>query len=248
MTLTPAHWSRPAPTVDDAFIAAAVTWAEDAEFALLGYVWAGYDRLAAAPPVIDTSDLERSITEHLDIMIRDVMSGDEPFYLQHSPFERETMLAPPAQPPAYDLAFVFRADPRVMWPLEAKVLPTPGTLADYLRDIRDEYLTCRYAPFSPSAAMLGYLLEGSEQDTLANIARQLSVPLKPIDAFKERPCAVSAHDRTVPPGKLYPSRFACHHIILPFLGLRRHAQRRSTARPATAKERPSPDVERPVRL
>ena len=234
MTLGPTHWSRPAPAVDAAFIAAAVSWTEDAELALLGYVWAGYDRMAAAPPAIDTRDLERSITQHLDIAIRDSMSGDEPFYIQHEPFERETMLAPPAQPPAYDLAFVFRADPRVMWPLEAKVLPTPSTLADYLSDIRNEYLNCRYAPFSPSGAMLGYLLEGTAQDTLANIARQLGVPLNPVGMSSVCPCSVSIHDRIVPPGKLYPSHFACHHIIIPFLGLRRHMHPRSATTPARA--------------
>jgi hypothetical protein len=159
------------------------------------------------------------------------MSGDEPFYMQHGALERETMLAPPAQPPAYDLAFVFRADPRVMWPLEAKVLSTPSALADYLHDIHDEYLTCRYAPFSPSGAMLGYLLEGLEQDALENIANRLGVPLNPLDSFRDRPCAVSVHDRTVPPDKPYPSRFACHHVILPFHGLRRLTRLRKATMP-----------------
>ena len=87
------------------------------------------------------------------------MSGDEPFYVQHGPFERETMRPPPAQPPEYDLAFVFRADERIMWPIEAKVLETPGGVADYVRDIREEYLKCRYGPFSASGAMLAYLLD-----------------------------------------------------------------------------------------
>ena len=43
--------------------------------------------------LIDLSDL-------LDAAIDDVVPGEAPYYVQHSPFERETMLMPPAQPPA----------------------------------------------------------------------------------------------------------------------------------------------------
>lgn len=224
MTVAPTHWSRPVPGVDAEFIAAAVAWAENAESALLGYVWSGYDRMVAARPMIDTRDLERSITQHLEAMIRDVMSGDEPYFIQHNSYERETMREPPAQPPAYDLAFVFRADPRVMWPLEAKVLNTPTALADYLSDLRNEYMTCRYAPFSPSGAMLGYLLQGSGKDALDNISCRLGLSLSRLDALRDRSCAASTHDRVVPHGKPYPSRFTCYHLVLSFLGLRRYAK------------------------
>lgn len=224
MPISSAHWDRQAPVVDAAFISAATRWAKESEYTMLRYVWAGYDKLSAARPAINTSDLERSITQHLEPMIRQVMSGDEPFYIQHGPYERETMLPPPAQPPAYDLAFVFHADARVMWPLEAKVLSKPSLLSDYLRDVREEFLSCRYSPFSPSAAMLGYLLDGAEGDVLVNIERGLGVKLEPIVSFK-RPCAVSAHTRTIPPGKNYPSMFACYHIVLSFSGLRRHTSK-----------------------
>src|ERR1039457_4224810 len=126
--------------------------------------------MLAKPPHVDDRDLERSITQLLEPRIRDAMTGDEPYYIQHGSFERETMAPPPAQPPAYDLAFVLRADERIMWPLEEKGLETPGTLAEYEREVREQYLTCRYAPFTASGAMLGYLLSGMATDALARIA------------------------------------------------------------------------------
>jgi hypothetical protein len=47
-----------------------------------------------------------------------------------------------------------------MWPIEAKVIKSdkqtdPG-LIDYVETINKRFLVCKYAPFSPSAAMLAY--------------------------------------------------------------------------------------------
>jgi hypothetical protein len=221
MQLPGAIWSRPQPTVDTAFIARAVAWMRASEEAILKYVWGGYDRLLHDRSAFDCNDLERSITEHLERSIADEMSSFEPYVVQHGPYERETMQRPPAQPPQYDIAFVFRADPRVMWPLEAKILPSPRALAAYIRDVRQEYLTCRYAPFSPSGAMVGYLLQGTESDTLIEIETRLGCPLASVPAFANRPCAVSNHARQVPIGKPYPANFDCHHLIMTFYGVRR---------------------------
>jgi len=173
------------------------------------------------PPAVDDRDLERSITQLLGPRISDAMTGDEPYYIQHGSFERETMAPPPAQPPAYDLAFVLRADERVMWPLEAKVLETPGTLAEYEREVREQYLTCRYAPFTSSGAMLAYLLTGTPIDTLTRIATKLNVALEQVTEFPTRPHRRSSHQRIVPAGKTYSVEFQCHHLILEYPTLRR---------------------------
>ncbi|WP_377828410.1 hypothetical protein ACFKHW_32070 [Bradyrhizobium lupini] len=149
------------------------------------------------------------------------MSGDEPFYVQHSPFEHETMAPPPAQPPAYDIAFVVRAEERIMWPIEAKVLETPGAVAAYERDVRQEFLTCRYGPFSEEGAMVGYLLTGLAVDALTAIEKSLGCALNTVPAFASRPHRASSHKRTVPIGKSYPINFRCHHLILEFPGLTR---------------------------
>lgn len=207
---------------DPTFIALACDWMSNPAQRLLGFVWTAYDSMCTHPPVIDTRDLERSITQLLEPRINDAMTGDEPFYIQHGSFERETMAPPPAQPPAYDLAFVMRADERIMWPLEAKVLETPRTLADYDHDVWQQYMTCRYAPFSGSGAMLGFLLSGSSIDTLGRIAMKLGCTLEVVKEFPLRPHRVSSHHRSVPVGKTYPVDFECHHMILEFQGLKRH--------------------------
>lgn len=212
------------PTADPAFVALARAWMQAPADTLLTLVWAAYDNMRATPPPVDTRDLERSITQRLEARIDDAMSGDEPFRVQHGAFEHETMAAPPAQPPQYDIAFVLRSDERLMWPLEAKVLETAGQLSKYLEDVRDQFLTCRYAPFSGSAAMLGYLLSGDASEALDGISKKLGCEMHPPNGRSStRPHRTSHHVRTVPFGKSYPSEFVCHHLVLEFLGLKRHS-------------------------
>ena len=197
-------------------------WMQNPAEKFLGFVWMAYDDMRTSRPTLDPRDLERSITQLLEPRVRDVMTGDESFYVQHTPYERETMKPPPAQPPEYDLAFVFRADERIMWPMEAKVLETPNAVADYVRDLQREFLTCRYAPFSDSGAMLGYLLTGSPNDLFARLAHRLSCTLHPVHEHLSRPNRVSHHTRTVPPGKRYPKAFHCFHLVLEFPDLSRN--------------------------
>jgi hypothetical protein len=186
---------------------------------LLTIVWKAYDRfraneLARVDCSQDDEDLERDITRLLEPQMHDVMTRLEPFYVQHEPPEHESRLAAPAQPPHYDIAFVLRDNQRVMWPLEAKVLRTDGNVADYVRAIRANFLTCRYSPFSDEAAMLGYLLSGNCKVTFANIAKKGKWKLSAHDEFPERDHRTSDHQREVPQGKPYPIHFRCHHLLL----------------------------------
>ena len=108
---------------------------------LLELIWKGYDAfcvecLSQVDCSEDDGDLERDITQLLEPKIREGMTGFEPFDVQHGPYERESWLGPPAQPPQYDIAFKLRCKPRVMWPLEAKVLRTDGSVAEYIKEIR----------------------------------------------------------------------------------------------------------------
>lgn len=202
------------------FSTVALQWNTHAIKVLLDYVWQGYDRLAAtALYKVDWStaldDVERDITQNLESHIQDAMSGLEPFRVQHGPYERESRDSPPAQPPQYDIAFVLRANPRVMWPLEAKVLRTDQELADYVARGCDRFFTCYYAPFSSGAAMLGYLFSGRPESLLMRVAERLNCPLTPHPDFLDRPHQVSKHTRNVPPGKSYPTHFSCHHLVMP---------------------------------
>lgn len=217
-------WSNNSAAPDPNFVALACEWMDNPGHWLLHHVWAGYEHLCLDQPMVDERDLERSISQLLARRIEQSMSGDEPFYILHNPFERATMLAPPAQPPAYDLAFVMQADERIMWPLEAKVLETAGQVASYVADIEQQFLTCRYAPFSGSGAMLGYLLKGTAEEAFHHIASRLACTLTRHETPAPRAWATSRHQRTVPPGKAWPRDFVCHHLIMLFHGLRRQTQ------------------------
>ena len=204
-----------------AFVVLACSWMQSPVTRFLEYVWRAYDDTHTLPLQANPRDLERSITQSLEPRIRNAMTGDEPYFIQHGPYERETMQPPPAQPPQYDLAFVFRADETVMWPIEAKVLETSGRVGDYVRDVTHEFLTCRYAPFSDSGAMLGYLLSGNPDDAFRAIERSLGRALEVVPEHSGRPSRRSTHNRTVPNDKPYPPTFDCYHLILQFPSLRR---------------------------
>lgn len=214
-------WGQRAAPVDPAFVAQACAWLRTPSHSVLRFVWSGYDQMVLDQPVVDGRDLERSITQLLEPRVRAAMTGFEPFYVQHGAFEHETMAAQPAQPPQYDLAFVWRTDERVMWPLEAKVMPTPNTVAPYAADVLGEFLTCRYAPFTASGAMLGYLLTGTTSVALQRISTKMGIQLLGTSAGAMRAERVSHHQRSVPRGKTYPIEFDCYHLVLQFLHLNR---------------------------
>jgi hypothetical protein len=194
-------------------------WGSDASLLILSFVWRGYDLLRQdVLDHVDASevdeDLERSVTQLLEPRVRRSMTGDEPFDVQHGPYEHETRQPPPAQPPEYDLAFVLRANPRVMWPLEAKLVRTPGGVARYVQEITDNFLTCRYAPFSREGAMLGYVLSADTSSVFGNIARSVPCELEGVLDFADRAHRTSHHTRAVPAGKAYPQSFTCHHLLM----------------------------------
>lgn len=214
-------WTQAAVPVDPVFVAQACAWLTSPSQSVLRFVWSGYDQMVRDQPAVDGRDLERSITQLLEPRVRAAMTGYEPFYVQHGAFEHETMAAPPAQPPQYDLAFVWRADERVMWPLEAKIMTTPNTIAPYAADVTGEFLTCRYGPFTSSGAMLGYLLTGTTAATFTQIANKMSIQLLTTAGSTGRAERVSHHQRIVPLGKSYPDVFDCYHLLLDFSPLRR---------------------------
>lgn len=205
----------------DDFILLAETWCRNLSAILLGFVWQAYDQMRRDDPPVNKKDLERSITQLLEPRVHRAMSGDEPFYVQHGPYERETMKAPPAQPPQYDLAFILHAAEEIMWPLEAKVLETAVAVSEYAHDIREEYLKCRYAPFSSEGAMLGYLLSGTPTEAFHAVAEKVPCELEDHPSFLFRPQKLSRHTRSVPVGKAYPPLFRCHHLMLEFPGVKR---------------------------
>jgi len=198
------------------FVDLAKTWRPDAISILLKFIWEGYD--ACCQNVLSRVDisqaddqLERELTQILDLYIRKGM-GFEPFTLQHESYEME--LRGTHRPRQYDLAFVWFANPRIKYPLEAKVLRSENSVSEYIKEIRDNYLPCNYAPFSSEAGMLGYLLKGIPETAFKNIAVAVPCVLSAHPDFSGRDHKVSDHDRSVPEGKTYPAKFRCHHLLL----------------------------------
>ena len=198
----------------------ACKWRSDASTLMLEWVWTGYDLLVAeilskVDWNVAKDDMEREITQLLEIRIRRSMPPITFCYIQHEPKERETRRPAPAQPPEYDLAFVLYSDERIMWPMEAKILKTDQQVSEYVEDVKNEFLTCRYAPFSDEGAMLGYMLSGHPDRVFLKISQALAVKLTGHRDFTDRDHRVSFHLRKVPKNKPYPTSFRIHHLMMP---------------------------------
>lgn len=209
------------------------TWSEDAVNTMLTALWCGYDTLVAEVFVhIDITEadaeLERVITQLLEPHIRRHLSGNEPYDVQHGPYEYATRQPAPAQPPEYDLAFFLRHNPRIMWPVEAKFLRSDGAVDDYVRGVRENFLTGRYAPYVNSGAMLGYLLHGSPQRVFYHIARSLSCQLLPHPTLTARQHRVSDHFRDLVRADFASGSFLCHHLIMDISRAAQKGQRKKT--------------------
>lgn len=201
------------------FVEVAKSWREDSITILVGLVWQGYDLLREEVlSEIDCNQaeeqLERSITQLLERRIRRSMTGYEPFDVQHEVYEWESRQSAQAQPPQYDIAFFLRVNERIIWPLEAKVLSSDGAVAPYVQDIQNQFLTCRYAPFSSEGGMLGYLFSGTPSRAFNSIGAGVRCTLSHHLGFLGREHKISDHQRTVPAGKNYSYDFRCHHLIL----------------------------------
>jgi hypothetical protein len=203
------------------FVELAKNWRSDAITVLLNLIWQGYDLYQAdVLSKVDLSQaddqLERDITQSLSIYIDKARSGFEPFTLRTEWFENEQRMPSPARQKQYDLAFIWSSPPnvRIVWPLEAKVLRSDGSVSEYVKEITDNYITCRYAPFSSEAGMLAYLLKGDPEKAFDNIAKSVPCLLSDHVDFQNRDHKTSDHQRIVPADESYPSSFRCHHLIL----------------------------------
>ena len=215
LTIGEACW----PETPD-FSAIAEDWNRNSSTVMLRFVWQGYEQLCVEvlfriDVTLADEQLERSITQFLTPKVRDCMTGYEPFHIEQGVYEVETRATASAQPPLYDLAFVLKANPRIMWPMEAKVLRSDGDVGRYITEITSNFLTCRYAPFSGEGAMLGYLMAGEPAKVFENIAIKTPCVLSDHPDFGSQAHKTSDHIRLVPVGKLYPVNFRCHHLIMP---------------------------------
>ena len=85
----------------------------------------------------------------------------------------------------------------------------------YVAEITDQYMTCRYAPFSSGGAMLAYMIAGTPERFFDNVAVALACRMEAPPWTGSRPHRLSVHQRDVPDGKPYPRAFECHHLAMP---------------------------------
>ncbi|MCA6572817.1 MAG: hypothetical protein IM537_16555 [Pseudanabaena sp. M57BS1SP1A06MG] len=199
------------------FVELAKMWNPAATSILLNLIWQGYDlcfqEILSKVDVLQSDDqLERELTQILDLYIRQGMQGFEPFILQHESYEMELRGA--YRPRQYDLAFVWFTNPKIKYPLEAKVLRLDISVNEYVNEITSNFLTCQYSPFSSQGAMLGYLLQGNTATAFKNIATSVPCTLSDHPDFVGRDHKISDHQRVVPEDKTYPDKFRCHHLLL----------------------------------
>ena len=197
-------------------------WGDDAIEIMMTASWEGYsdlmkEWLGRIEVAQADEELERSISQLLEPCIRRHLSGDEPYLVQHGSYEFATRKPAPAQPPQYDIAFVLLENRKVMWPMEAKVLRTDNGVSRYVRDVREEFMTGRYAPFVNGGAMLGYLFTGSSVMALRNIERALGCSLNGFRHFDPSVHRVSVHNRELERSEFVSGSFRCHHLIMMYL-------------------------------
>jgi len=186
---------------------------------LIELIWNGCDKLihgllAQCDLYEVDHDLERGITQELELEINLLRPDYAPFMAQHERYEHATRSRRGSRGRQYDIAFVWVGDRRLTWPIEAKVLRTPGRLADYLKSLRNRFLNCQYAPYSSQGAMLGFLFSGEPAAVFDALQAKLRIALRPHPSFLARDHRTSDHTRRVPQGKPYPRVFLCHHLVL----------------------------------
>ena len=193
-----------------------VAWAKGVAVQVLDWVWRGYDELAREAAGVDFSQqleqLERNLTElHFYRIQRMWAKETEGFSSVQPGHEMPELLSRSsagAKPPAYDLGFVHPEQPLWKWPIEAKLLPGPAALAEYLKDVRGKFESGVAAPIVGEGGMIGYLLKGEQERVIANLAKELSQELVVPPEFSTRLHRTSRHERAGKP------TLRLHHMIM----------------------------------
>ena len=208
--------------------AIADAWSKDVVESMLSLIWEGYDRmkvkiLSKVDFSQPSNQLERMLTDahatEITLLWKANHHGFETFLPKQEPWEPSSIKSPSAMPPSYDIGFENVNDPRLRWPVEAKLLTRSKDVKRYLDDLKLKYLPGIGAPFSTQAALLGYLLDGKVVDTIAAIQAALGVSLKLLPSFALREHHTSEHPRSVSgihSGAIHT--FVCHHMIAPLRG------------------------------
>lgn len=208
---------------DPVFAALAIDWSHSAANQILDWVWRAFDSLHAQhlSRVNLTQPLEQLERDLTDLHFGEILQlwgqdggGEAGYYPDHEIPEYESRHSAMAQPPAYDLGFVLRENPRYIWPIEAKVVRKASQLAAYLGDVRDKFIAGIAAPFVGQAGMIGYLLTGTPDEVFTGLEPELSQSLDHPLSFIARTHRTSYHERGKSPfGRELPN-LLLHHLVM----------------------------------
>jgi hypothetical protein len=208
---------------DPVFKELALKWAQAVSEQILDWVWRAFDALRTGP--IARADLtkprkqlERDLTNLHFNEIQDLWRAETDGFSSLSPGheipEFESLHSEKAKPPAYDLGFVYCANPRIIWPIEAKVVRKPSVLWRYLMDVQNKLIAGIAAPFVGQAGMIGYLLTGTAPELFIGLERELSQTLAHPPVFIARDHRTSYHVRGKSPfGRDLPN-LLLHHLVM----------------------------------
>lgn len=197
-----------------------VEWARGVASQVLEWTWQAFDELRRKYLLnVDFSrpldQLERDLSRHHFVNLQQMFFASNDGYCSLAPVsewpEMESLSSPQAKPPAYDFAFVHVEHRRWAWPIEAKVLPTPGTLSEYVREVQVKFVSGVAAPLVGEAGMIAYLLSGSAETLFANLQDRLAIALETVAEFPDRPHRSSTHSRpSAPTLRLHHLAMVCH--------------------------------------
>src|ERR1700722_8727452 len=150
---------------DASAIAMAEEWVGAMTEQALDFTWRGFDalyaeRLKGLDLTQPLEQLERSLTSNHFLEIMAIWAketgGHSSFFPHHEAPEMQATKTASAKPPSPDIAFVWQTNRRFIWPIEAKVIETPGTLAPYLGDV-DKFQNGIVAPLTSAGGLIAYL-------------------------------------------------------------------------------------------
>jgi hypothetical protein len=165
----------------------ALRWAEGITTQVLDWTWRAFDLIRAKHlSRIDLTQpleqLERDLVRHHFVEIQLLFAADTDGYASMVPHhewpEMQSRSSASAKPPANDLAFVSLNNQQWAWAIEAKVVPTSDSLAEYLKDVNEKFVTGIASPMIGEGGMLGYLLRDDAAVALDNLQERLGQRLE----------------------------------------------------------------------
>ena len=191
-------------------------WASEVSTRVLGWTWQAFDALRRN--VLSRIDLnqpleqlERDLTSKHFIEIQHIFAtetdGLSSIVPHHEFPENQARPGGKGRPPSADISFVWYENQRVSWPIEAKVVPTPGTLAQYVSDTA-KFTRGVAAPFVGEGAQIAYLLSGVATEFFAGLSQRLALKLQVCPEFSDREHCSSDHSRQDAP------YLRIHHMVM----------------------------------